>query len=103
MSNNILPCEGWKNANGTSDRICRCGSWKNHWLRYSDVALWPKTCSVEGCCNPATLGAHIYNPSISNKIYIVPMCDSCNQKRYTFILKNGINLASSNKQETCNK
>ena len=103
MSNNFLPCAGWKNANGTSARNCRCGSWKNHWLNYSGTSLWPRTCSVAGCYNQAILGAHIFNPSISNKIYIVPMCDSCNKTRYALTLKGGIKLALSNKQETCEK
>lgn len=26
-----VPCDGWKNKNGTSERSCKCGSWKTHW------------------------------------------------------------------------
>lgn len=28
-----LTCKGWKNKNGTSERNCKCGSWKDHWIK----------------------------------------------------------------------
>ena len=40
---------GWKNKVGTADRACKCGSWKNHWIKFSDKA-WPAKCSVEVKC-----------------------------------------------------
>ena len=68
--------KGWKNKNGTSNRTCNCGSWKNHWINNSGEK-WP---SGE---------------------YIVPACDSCNKLISEFDLKGRIKLVSANKQKTC--
>ena len=93
--------KGWKNKNGTSNRTCNCGSWKNHWINNSGEK-WPDRCSVLGCNNSATLGAHIINNNVSGE-YIVPDCDSCNQSSYEFDLRVGIKLVPANKQKTCEK
>lgn len=68
---------GWKNKKGTAQRSCKCGSWKQHWINCSR-RKWPATCSVLGCSNIATLGAHIYNtdPKVTGE-YIIPACDKC--------------------------
>lgn len=92
---------GWKNKKGTCARSCKCGSWKQHWINYSKKS-WPDNCSVDGCTNSPTLGAHVINPSVSGE-KIVPMCDSCNQKEGSFSLKTSATLVSANKEETCDK
>lgn len=89
----------WKNKNGTGDRYCNCGSWKNHWINNSGKH-WPIECSVLGCNNIATLGAHIINKNVSGE-YIVPVCNSCNKLDSEFDLKGGVMLVSANKQKTC--
>lgn len=94
-----LPCNGWKNKSGTSDRSCKCGSWKQHWINNSNEK-WPTCCSVAGCDNKATLGAHIYNPNVEGE-WIVPMCESCNKNNSEFSLTGGITLVSANKSKTC--
>ena len=96
-----LPCDGWKNKVGTGDRSCSCGTWKQHWISFSNKD-WPDTCSVLGCLNRATLGAHVYNPDVTGE-HIVPMCDSCNKRINSFPLKSGITLVSANQSETCGK
>ena len=93
--------KGWKNKKGTSIRFCNCGSWKQHWLNYSGIT-WPEVCSVEGCKNKATLGAHIYNSEVSGE-KIVPACDSCNKRDESFDLKGGVTLVPANKQKTCDQ
>ena len=96
-----ITATGWKNKKGTSNRSCNCGSWKQHWINCSGKA-WPEKCSISGCNNSATLGAHIYNTSSSvTGEYIVPACDSCNKLDSEFSLKGGITLISANKQNTC--
>ena len=90
---------GWKNKKGTGGRSCKCGSWKNHWINNTGKS-WQSTCSIAGCNNPATLGAHIINSSVSGE-KIVPACDSCNKLDGEFNLKGGVTLVSANKQETC--
>lgn len=95
-----LNAEAWKNKNGTSDRECNCGSWKQHWINNSGEE-WLKTCSVKGCNNVATFGAHIINTTEKGE-WIAPTCESCNNKRNVeFDLKGGIRLVSANKSKTC--
>jgi hypothetical protein len=94
-----ITAKGWKNKKGTSTRSCKCGSWKQHWINCSGKE-WPEKCSVLGCNNRATLGAHIINTDVSGE-YIVPACDSCNKLDSEFDLKGGISLVSANKQKTC--
>lgn len=94
-----VTAKGWKNKNGTSKRTCNCGSWKNHWINNSGEK-WPTVCSISGCSNKATLGAHIINNNVSGE-YIVPACDLCNKSNAEFDLKGGIKLVSANRQKTC--
>jgi hypothetical protein len=94
-----LPADGWKNKAGTGNRSCRCGSWKQHWINATGKS-WPKKCSIAGCDNDATLGAHIVNSKVSGG-KIAPACDSCNKLSGEFSLKGGVTLVSANKQETC--
>jgi len=95
-----LPVNGWKNKNGTGERDCKCGSWKNHWINFSGKK-WPDECSVDGCKKKPDLGAHVINPDVSGE-KIVPMCDSCNKKTEAFSLKS-ITVVSANTTETCEK
>ncbi len=92
---------GWKNKEGTSDRKCNCGSWKQHWINNTDKS-WPPVCSINECEKDATLGAHVYNPDAEGE-YIVPACELCNQITKTFDLKSGVTVVSANKSETCSK
>ena len=92
---------GFKNKKGTSDRDCKCGSWKNHWNNYSGT-LWPNKCCVYGCENKATLGAHVINGEDRSET-IVPMCDGCNKVEETFYLKNGTVGVSANVADTCGR
>jgi hypothetical protein len=95
------PTIGWKNKNGTGIRDCKCGSWKNHWVKYSGKE-WPDECSVADCVKEATLGAHVFNPDVSGE-KIVPMCDSCNKLSESFSLKLGFIPVSANTAVTCEK
>lgn len=94
-----LPVDNWRNKKGTSDRNCTCGSWKQHWIYYSGKS-WPSVCSVKGCSNSATLGAHVINPSVRGE-KIIPACDSCNKRILTYALDYGVTAVSANKSETC--
>ncbi len=94
-----ITASGWQNKGGTAPRSCSCGTWKQHWVNYANKP-WPATCSVQGCANAATLGAHVINSQVSGE-RIVPMCDSCNGLTGTFTLKGSITLPSANTSETC--
>jgi len=94
-----ITAENWKNKVGTSSRNCNCGSWKQHWINNASQQ-WPNSCSIKGCNNSATLGAHIINTNVTGE-RIVPACDSCNQLENEFNLKGGITVVSANKAKTC--
>lgn len=96
-----VPTAGWSNKKGTSDRGCRCGTWKDHWMNYAKQA-WPSSCSVDGCAQKPTLGGHVINKSVTGE-RIVPLCDSCNKRSDEFALKEGVTVTNANKQETCER
>lgn len=94
-----------KNANGTAGRDCGCGTWIKHWSNYSKKK--PAKCSVEGCNNNGSDGAHITRPNANNEKYkthpyIVPMCSSHNGKHgQKFTSKTNITFVWANVAETC--
>jgi len=94
-----ITTKNWKNKKGTSDRVCTCGSWKNHWVTQSGKQ-WPSSCSVAECNTTPVLGAHVINANVDGE-KIVPMCDSCNKLAMEFDLKGGISLISANQSESC--
>lgn len=93
-----VSCDGWGNKNGTAERKCSCGSWKQHWINETSES-WPSTCSVQGCSTLPVLGAHVYHPDVSGE-RIVPMCDSCNKVSSKFSLKGKTKIPKANKT-TC--
>ena len=96
-----LPTDGWENKAGTSRRsTCKCGSWKQHWINFSEEE-WPDNCVVSGCYNSAEHGAHVINLAVSGKEYIIPACETCNNRSDAFSIKGGITLVSANRAETC--
>lgn len=98
----IFKSDYYKNKNGTAERKCKCGSWKQHWLNFSGEK-WPEKCSVWGCNNTATLGAHVYSVASSTAEYIIPACDSCNKRSDEFQLSSFTKKVSANQSKTCNK
>ena len=94
-----------KNANGTAARKCKCGSWLAHWEIFSEQSS--TKCSVTGCNENATLGAHITRPSAKNEDYkthnyIAPMCSAHNGKHgEQFTSKSNLTFVWANVKETC--
>lgn len=86
-----------RNAQGTSGRRPENGH--TSWLAYWEAMAQRNACfcSVIGCTNLATLGAHVTRkiPSLldDQRYYIVPMCDSCNHPdntRFMKVLQNSL-------------
>ena len=91
-----LPSIGWKNKNGTSERSCKCGSWKAHWENNSSKP-WPISCCASDCNGTAEVGAHVINSDCSGE-WIVPLCKACNNRTDTFSLKGETTLVPANKK-----
>jgi len=89
-----------KNINGTSNNRCNCGSWLDHWKRSTgNPAIF---CSVIGCNNPATVGAHVQKAyTLDNNWYIVPMGQTHNLS--SVVLDVSTTLISANVNETCGR
>ncbi len=90
-----------KNAKGTSDQACTCGSWLNHWTRFNETAM-SITCATR-CLDDATVGGHVQKEG-SAKTYIAPLCDKHNQETgWMEIDESKTPLVSANVSETCGK
>jgi hypothetical protein len=92
------------NINGTSDNTCKCGSWLEHWKKFSGQAV-PSFCPVEGCLGQSLLGAHVQkDSSYDRNWYIVPLCTKCNTMTGKSLKYNDVyKLVSANVSETCGR
>ncbi|OTA18127.1 hypothetical protein Xbed_03194 [Xenorhabdus beddingii] len=94
-----------KNINGTSDNSCKCeGGWLGHWEKINGYQAG--ICSVKGCDELATVGAHVKKAEGSDKgWYIVPLCYGHNNAEDKAVLElyPEVDLASANVSETCGK
>lgn len=93
-----------RNINGTSDKTCKCGSWIDHWKKFSGQSI-PEYCPAEGCLNKSLVGAHVQKDSNSdNNWYIFPLCSTCNNKKgESLVVSDTYKLVSANVSETCGK
>ncbi|MDP1760274.1 MAG: hypothetical protein Q8L01_02380 [Candidatus Woesebacteria bacterium] len=92
------------NINGTSQNNCKCGSWLEHWQKFSNQNPL-RYCPVLNCLEKAELGAHVQKDSIFDRNwYIVPMCKVHNAERNKSLeISNSTDLVSANVSETCEK
>lgn len=92
------------NINGTSTYTCNCGSWLDHWKKFSGQAL-PTWCSEKSCANKPEVGAHVQKAGYTDTAwYIVPLCSKHNAKTGESLdLANYAVLVPANVSETCAK
>lgn len=92
------------NINGTSNRTCGCGSWLEHWKKFSGQTS--TGCVVLGCSQKSDIvGAHVQKDSIFDKNwYIAPLCkDHNNKKGESIVISDNTHLVPANTSETCEK
>jgi hypothetical protein len=91
-----------KNINGTSQSSCSCGSWLDHWEKFSGQAL-PTFCSEEKCMKKPVVGAHVQKDDSDDKgWYIVPLCKTHNgETGKSLIISDFIIFVSANVSKTC--
>ncbi len=96
-----------KNINGTSQTTCACGSWLNHWKKFSGQSVTYCPCKEprpNGCLRKDLVGAHVQKAdSPDNKWYIFPLCSVHNQSMGVLEVSDNYKLVSANKKETCEK
>jgi hypothetical protein len=92
-----------KNVNGTSGLKCGCGSWLDHWAKFSGQSI-PTYCVESSCYEKQLVGAHVQKDSVSDRNwYIVPLCTKHNLKAESIIVGDHVVLVPANTSETCNK
>ena len=92
------------NVNGTSQSTWKCGSWLDHWRKFSGQVL-PSTCPELSCVNQPEVGAHVQRDSATDRSwYIVPLCKAHNSQTGKSInILDSTRLASANVANTCGK
>jgi len=92
------------NINGTSPNKCKCGSWLDHWKKFSRQSV-PLYCPTIGCFEKTEVGAHVQKSgSTDQKWYIAPLCKAHNGKTGESIdISDSTALVSANVNETCGK
>lgn len=90
-----------KNLKGTSDKKCNCGSWLEHWERFTNSKT--TTCSVLGCFSNNIVGGHVQKVGPDNTHYIIPLCQSHNMSSDEMVVSSFLSFASANKSLTCEK
>jgi hypothetical protein len=93
-----------RNINGTSENVCECGSWLEHWKKFSGQSF-PVYCPEKVCTNKPEVGAHVQKDNSTDKgWYIVPLCSKCNGKTGESLeISDNVKLVSANVSETCGK
>jgi len=91
-----------KNVNGTSGDACTCGSWLDHWKKFSNLPLPPR-CTVVSCAGLPEFGAHVQKEYSDEECwYIVPFCKTHNaQTGKSYVVDT--TLVPADVSETCGK
>ena len=92
------------NINGTSQNKCKCGSWLEHWKRFSGQDI-PSYCPEQKCTQKPDVGAHVQKDNgTDNSWYIIPLCKEHNGKQGESItVSDNVKFVSANINETCGK
>jgi hypothetical protein len=90
-----------KNINGTSGLKCKCGSWLDHWKKFSGQKV--NYCVEVNCREKEVLGAHVQKSGIyyDDAWYIVPLCAKHNQATASLQISDAVKLVPANKALTC--
>jgi hypothetical protein len=93
-----------KNINGTSENTCKCGSWLEHWKKFSYQVL-PATCPEMTCYGNPEVGAHVQKDDPDDSTwYIVPLCKTHNAQTGTALtISDRVALVSANVSKTCGR
>ena len=92
------------NINGTSQNTCNCGSWLEHWKKFSGQAI-PSHCPVMSCLQKPEVGAHVQKDNSTDRSwYIIPLCKTHNAETGKSLdVTDSIAFVSANVSQTCGK
>lgn len=89
-----------KNINGTQGAKCKCGSWLDHWKKFSgQTTLY---CVEVNCREKELLGAHVQKDNPTDQSwYIIPLCAKHNKATTVLEVTDAVNLVPANVAKTC--
>lgn len=90
----------WNRPNTAEDR-CPCPSWLEHWKQYSGARPEQIRCSVAGCNEKATVGAHVTKIPLGPSTYIIPFCAAHNSQRTPLNVNSEMEFVGASKRERC--
>ena len=89
-----------RNINGISDAPCACGSWMQHWEKFSGQKT--TFCLAAACMEKDLVGAHVQKADARDDAwYIYPLCLSHNERSEELEVSDGYKLVPADKAETC--
>jgi len=93
-----------KNINGISIDTCACGSWLEHWKRFSQELI-PIFCSEEKCPEKPEVGALVQKDiSTDDSWYVIPLCKGHNRKTSkSLTINDNVTFVSADVNKTCGK
>jgi len=90
-----------RNINGTSANASKCGSWLDHWKKFSGQAV-PAYCPEKSCTEKQLVGAHDQKGnSTDNSWYILPLCKTHNATGKSIDVSDNYKLVSASVSQTC--
>ncbi len=91
-----------KNMMVMSGRLCTCGSWIEHWKKYSGQTV---ACCVEvSCTGKDLMGVHVQKASTEDgDWYIIPLCQAHSEIQGEIEVSDNYKLVSADTLETCER
>jgi hypothetical protein len=90
------------NINKTLENTCRCGSWLQHWIKFSGRQTG--ICNAFGCFRSDLAGALVQkDTSYDMDWYVIPFCTLHNGSTIPIEVVSGTVLVPVNKQMTCER
>lgn len=89
------------NINAATQNSCACGSWLEHWKKFSGQVL-SKWCSERRCTKAPEFGARVQKGGSSDQgWYVVPLCDKHDGLTGMALdLVEGVRLTPANAHDT---
>ncbi len=92
-----------RNINGTSADNCPCGSWLEHWKKFSRQTS--TYCPVDMCTEKTEAGAHVQKDgSHDERWFIIPLCKQHNAETgKTLTINSTVTLVPAIVSTTCGR
>src|SRR5580700_239706 len=87
-------------VDSTSATNCKCGSWLNHWMKFSGQII--TYCPEISCMATDLVGAHVQNLNSEDQShYVIPLCKKHSQSDAALVIMGSTILVPSNGMLTC--